>query len=598
MTTTIHRQIGRMGKRSADDVWSISISTATTITSIELVSQDASVAMIIKEVHDAETLLGKLLEHTKAWRDAWSSILVNQVNLTDSFHDVYKTIPMPGDSKVEVLETPTDTLRRVATLHAAQNDLKADMMDEIEKVDRLLVERLGEAKAALKPVKKAIEKRENKKLDYERFNKQVENSRSKKNKSDREYSVLSKAEMDAERSKNAYENADEHIRSFVPPLLAKIVEFVPCIVEFIVITQYTLLQNTYSAIYEYANDYGYTDPEGAVVISEWESQFLPIQQHLESEITFIARGKAITMPMNVIVQEKSIIPRLGRTNKPPPPPPPSNPPGGAPSYQEKSPIMNRFQTKFTREEAPPPPPPVSSRPSIRSRPSNSNLSAHSRDESPPPPLPGPRPGTANPQGSSDGGYKSVVRSRSYGGNTPLATVAQRHAVDPPTSNYLSPKLPSEMPRRKSDSAGEFQAGGSVQERLAAIRAGQNSLARVEKVVGNGGAPRPPVSRHPTGASMASMASVSSYRSAASDLSSIAGKKKPPPPPPPKKKKIGLGQTWVRALYDFDGQDTGDLSFREGEKILVVRKTESVDDWWEGELNGRKGQFPANYTEIV
>ncbi|RPB10464.1 hypothetical protein P167DRAFT_509402 [Morchella conica CCBAS932] len=578
MTTTIHRQIGRMGKRSADD---------------------ASVAMIIKEVHDAETLLSKLLEHTKAWRDAWSSILVTQVNLTDSFHDVYKTIPMPGDSKIEVLETPTDTLRRVATLHAAQNDLKADMLDEIEKVDRLLVERLGEAKAALKPVKKAIEKRENKKLDYERFNKQVENSRAKKNKSDREYSVLSKAEMDAERSKNAYDNADEHIKSFVPPLLAKILEFVPCIVEFIVMSQYTLLQNTYSAIYEYANDYGYTDPEGAVVISEWESQFLPIQQHLESEITFIARGKAITMPMNVIVQEKSIIPRLGRSNKAPPPPPPSHPPGGAPSYQEKSPIMNRFQSKFTKEEAPPPPPPVSSRPSIRSRPSNSNLSAHSRDESPPPPLPGPRPGTANPQGSS-GGYKGVVRSRSYGGNTPLAAVAQRHAADPPQNNYLSPKIPAEMPRRKSDSAGgEFQGGGSVQERLAAIRAGQNSLARVEKVVGNGGgggggAPRPPVSRHPTGASMAS---VSSYRSAASDLSSIASKKKPPPPPP-KKKKIGLGQTWARALYDFDGQDSGDLSFREGERILVVRKTESVDDWWEGELNGRKGQFPANYTEIV
>ncbi|KAI5843436.1 hypothetical protein DFP73DRAFT_606610 [Morchella snyderi] len=572
MTTTIHRQIGRMGKRSADD---------------------ASVAMLIKEVHDAETLLTKLLEHTKAWRDAWSSILVNQVNLTDSFHDVYKTIPMPGDSKIEVLETPGDTLRRVATLHAAQNDLKADMLDEVEKVDRLLVERLGEAKAALKPAKKAIEKRENKKLDYERFNKQVENTRAKKNKSDREYSVLSKAEMDAERSKNAYEIADEHIRSFVPPLLAKILEFVPCIVEFIVITQYTLLQNTYSTIYEYANDYGYTDPDGAVVISEWESQFLPIQQHLESEITFIARGKAITMPMNIIVQEKNIIPRLGRSSKPPPPPPPSNPPGGAPSYQEKSPTVSRFQSKFTRKEAPPPPPPVSSRPSIRSRPSNSNLSAHSRDESPPPPLPGPRPVTANPKGSSGDGFKGVVRSRSYGGNTPLAAVAQRHAADPP-NNYLSPKIPAEMPRRKSDSTGDSQAGGSVQERLAAIRAGQNSLARAEKVVGNGGAPRPSVSRHSTGVSMAS---VSSYRSAASDLSSIASKKKPPPPPP-KKKKIGLGQTWARALYDFDGQDTGDLSFREGERILVVRKTESVDDWWEGELNGRKGQFPANYTEIV
>lgn len=22
------------------------------------------------------------------------------------------------------------------------------------------------------------------------------------------------------------------------------------------------------------------------------------------------------------------------------------------------------------------------------------------------------------------------------------------------------------------------------------------------------------------------------------------------------------------------------------------------DWWEGEVHGRKGQFPANYTEII
>jgi hypothetical protein len=37
----------------------------------------------------------------------------------------------------------------------------------------------------LKPVKKAIEKREGKKLDFERFQKQVEHSKAKKNKSDR-----------------------------------------------------------------------------------------------------------------------------------------------------------------------------------------------------------------------------------------------------------------------------------------------------------------------------------------------------------------------------------------------------------------------------
>lgn len=40
-------------------------------------------------------------------------------------------------------------------------------------------------KAALKPIKKAIDKRENKKLDFERFTKTVDNQRGKKNKSDR-----------------------------------------------------------------------------------------------------------------------------------------------------------------------------------------------------------------------------------------------------------------------------------------------------------------------------------------------------------------------------------------------------------------------------
>jgi amphiphysin len=29
---------------------------------------------------------------------------------------------------------------------------------------------------------------------------------------------------------------------------------------------------------------------------------------------------------------------------------------------------------------------------------------------------------------------------------------------------------------------------------------------------------------------------------------------------------------------------------------VLKKTRDVNDWWDGELNGRKGRFPANYCE--
>jgi amphiphysin len=74
----------------------------------------------------------------------------------------------------------------------------------------------------------------------------------------------------------------------------------------------------------------------------------------------------------------------------------------------------------------------------------------------------------------------------------------------------------------------------------------------------------------------------------------AGKKKPPPPPP---KKIGsFHAQYVTAMYDFDSHTAGDLSFREGDRIRVIKKTESSQDWWEGEVNGAKGSFPANYCK--
>lgn len=77
-------------------------------------------------------------------------------------------------------------------------------------------------------------------------------------------------------------------------------------------------------------------------------------------------------------------------------------------------------------------------------------------------------------------------------------------------------------------------------------------------------------------------------------SAIAAKKMPPPPPPAKRFPSTPAPVYVTAMYAFDGQNQGDLSFAEGERILVLKKTESTDDWWEGELKGVKGSFPANY----
>ncbi|KAF9437927.1 hypothetical protein BGZ76_010470 [Entomortierella beljakovae] len=69
---------------------------------------------------------------------------------------------------------------------------------------------------------------------------------------------------------------------------------------------------------------------------------------------------------------------------------------------------------------------------------------------------------------------------------------------------------------------------------------------------------------------------------------IAGKKGPPPPVPPKK----IGASIVVALYDYDAQQAGDLSFRKDDRIELLERTADVNGWWTGSLNGHKGIFPA------
>uniref|UniRef100_A0A8D2KRF1 SH3 domain-containing YSC84-like protein 1 n=1 Tax=Varanus komodoensis TaxID=61221 RepID=A0A8D2KRF1_VARKO len=56
-------------------------------------------------------------------------------------------------------------------------------------------------------------------------------------------------------------------------------------------------------------------------------------------------------------------------------------------------------------------------------------------------------------------------------------------------------------------------------------------------------------------------------------------------------------TMVTAIYPFEGQQPGDLTFNAGDKIRVTMKTDSQFDWWEGSLQGRTGIFPANYVTM-
>ena len=53
---------------------------------------------------------------------------------------------------------------------------------------------------------------------------------------------------------------------------------------------------------------------------------------------------------------------------------------------------------------------------------------------------------------------------------------------------------------------------------------------------------------------------------------------------------------VRALYDFEATTQGELSFLTGDIIHVTQSSDP--DWWDGDLNGRVGAFPATYVERI
>ncbi len=54
----------------------------------------------------------------------------------------------------------------------------------------------------------------------------------------------------------------------------------------------------------------------------------------------------------------------------------------------------------------------------------------------------------------------------------------------------------------------------------------------------------------------------------------------------------------QALFDFKGERECDLSFSKGAVITVLTRTDTQNDWWEGQLELSIGIFPANYVKVL
>lgn len=60
--------------------------------------------------------------------------------------------------------------------------------------------------------------------------------------------------------------------------------------------------------------------------------------------------------------------------------------------------------------------------------------------------------------------------------------------------------------------------------------------------------------------------------------------------------ISTGTSYCVALYDFEGENDGDLRLCAGDKISVLNSADK--NWWEGSSKGYKGFFPASYVQVI
>ncbi|XP_041356892.1 proteoglycan 4-like [Gigantopelta aegis] len=56
-----------------------------------------------------------------------------------------------------------------------------------------------------------------------------------------------------------------------------------------------------------------------------------------------------------------------------------------------------------------------------------------------------------------------------------------------------------------------------------------------------------------------------------------------------------GTPFATALHDFGGEQDGDLSFQEGDRIELVDRVGT--DWYRGRLHGKEGMFPAAFVHV-
>ena len=518
----------------------------------------------------------QLIKDLKSWRNAWEDMLKLQYDTSEAFAALYKPIEGSGEDEVtshQPAQTPAQYMQKCLGLQKEYSDEKADLAQEIEMITNKLIKPAEEAKQSTKLLHKTLKHRDNMKLDYERYNSRVEHTRKKETRTTKDEANLQAQEAKMQQSRIDYETADDQVKQTFPPVTEAVLSLLPHLLANQVMLQTTLVGQLYTVLDAYTRKFGFPNPAPAdgEIISTWDHDFTSFRKELESGIQVIAHGKVVHMSMALPAEKGNTVTGLGIRTK----------------------VTNTVRKDGTNKPTPTP-----HKPSAGSNfDTASQYSQEQEEEAPPKP---PRPGGGMPSPGPGMAMNNNFRNAS----TPITGVGEGVAVNNiATARKTSMPMPSpgSLYSAKSPPPYDYKPPtalmpGYPNQASNQAAGGATPPSRYQTPINGQHSPLPSSASNAAGDYFGNRRP--SNQSIASSAASIAAaKKKPPPPVPTKRLPSGMQAQYVTALYDFEGQSEGDLDFREGESINVVKKKESTDDWWDGELRGRVGTFPANYVQL-
>ncbi|RKP23591.1 hypothetical protein SYNPS1DRAFT_18348 [Syncephalis pseudoplumigaleata] len=197
-------------------------------------TQDAEYDFLVKQFNDFETSAQQLHKDATNYRDAVSSLMAHQQGFAETLLSLYQsaasyTMPTEAEKDASSIEAIQTTERYAEIMRTTRNAIQP----ELEILTSTVITPILELNSVIKAIRKTIDKRERKRLDYDRHRASVKSLTQRQERSINDEKKLRQAELATNEATEVFNTINGSLKQDLPRLLQMRGKFiVPCFVSF------------------------------------------------------------------------------------------------------------------------------------------------------------------------------------------------------------------------------------------------------------------------------------------------------------------------------------------------------------------------------